>query len=566
MKRFYILILAALAVLSACTTKDGEYSLHILATNDVHGAWFASSYVDGSPRTSLMGVKCHVDSIRAAFGKRNTLLLDSGDCLQGDNATFYFNYVDTLGRHLYPRLAAYMGYDAVTVGNHDIEVGPAIYDRMKKELGSYGIPFLAGNAFRSDGSAYFPEYKVFRRSGLKVLVLGYTNPNIPAWLDKSLWPEIDFASLLPLVQERVDVIKAREKPDVTIVSVHSGAGRGDGSMYENQGLDLFGSLQGVDVLLCSHDHLPLLRQNGGCLLMDTGSRAAHLGHATVKLTFEKGRLVSRELEGELLDIDPRKADLQMQEAFEADFEKVRAFTMQPIGRISEDMPTRDAFSGQSFYMDIIHKVQLEASGADISFSAPLSFDRTLKAGELIYNDLFTLYPYENSLNVLELTGKEIRNYLEYSYFLWLSDEPGHVLRISEKSSERYGTSRWSFVYPSFNFDSAAGIDYTVDVTKPYGKRITVTSPFDENATYTVAMTSYRAAGGGDLLLKGAGLSREECESRLVARYPEIREMVYKFILEQGTITPESVSGTGSWSFVPASGRKAVSRDVSLLFE
>lgn len=566
MKRISLLILSALMLLSGCNSKNGEYALQVLATNDVHGSWFATDYVTGAPRRSLMGVKCHVDSIRTEFGVQNTLLLDSGDCLQGDNAAFYYDYVDTVGTHLYTRLASYMGYDAVTVGNHDIEVGPAMYGKMKRELAAEGIPFLAGNAFKSDGTSYFPEYKVFKRSGLKVLVLGYTNPNIAAWLDKSLWPEIEFESLLPLVQNRVDAIKAKVKPDVTIVSVHSGAGKGDRSALESQGLDLYNNLHGVDVLLCSHDHLPLLKQREDCLLIDTGSRASHLGHANVKLTFNKGKLMAKHLEGELIDIDANKVDAEMQKAFETDFEKVKAFTMQPIGYISADMHTRDAFAGQSFYMDIIHKVQLEVSGADISFSAPLTFNKTLKAGELIYNDLFTLYPYENSLNVLKLTGKEIKNYLEYSYSLWLSDKPGHVLRITDNASERYGTSHWSFVYPSFNFDSAAGIDYIVDLTKPYGKRIKITSPFDENATYTVAMTSYRAAGGGDLLFKGAGLSREECEARLVSRYPEIREMVYKFILKHGTITPESVSGVGSWRFIPASSQNRLEKDMSLLFD
>lgn len=566
MKRFYPLIFAVLFLLNGCDSKNGDYSLHILATNDVHGSWFSESYVDNTPRRSLVGVKCYVDSIRTGFGAENTLLLDSGDCLQGDNAAFYFNYVDTEGTHLFTRLASYMGYDAVVVGNHDIEVGPAMYSRMKRELAAEGIPFLAGNAFKEDGTTYFPEYKVFRRGGLKVLVLGYTNPNIAAWLDRSLWPDIEFESLIPLVQQRVDAIKAKEKPDVTIVSVHSGAGKGDGEVLESQGLDLYNSLQGVDVLLCSHDHLPLLKQREDCLLIDTGSRASHLGHAAVTLTFENGKLVAKHLAGELIDIDAHKVDVRMREHFNADFEKVRAFTLRPIGYISEDMRTRDAFAGQSFYMNIIHKVQLEASGADISFSAPLTFNKTLKAGELIYNDLFTLYPYENSLNVLKLTGKEIRNYLEYSYALWLADEPGYVLRIKDDANERYGTSHWSFVYPSFNFDSAAGIDYTVDLTKPYGRRVKITSPFDENAFYTVAMTSYRAAGGGNLLLEGAGLTREESGSRLVARYPEIREMVYRFILEHGTITPESVSGIGTWRFIPNTSKKSLKRDMSLLFD
>ncbi len=573
MKKISVLLLLALAGLSACTSHNGEYTLEILATNDVHGSWFDQDYVSGRQKTSLLAVNTYIDSVRTAAGKDNVLLIDSGDCLQGDNATYYFNYVDTESAHLYPRLAAYMGYDAVIVGNHDIETGPKVYDKVTKELAEFGIPFMAGNALRENGQAYFPEYKVFKRAGLKVLVLGYTNPNMQAWLDKSLWPDVEFLSLLPFVQERVDVIKAKVKPDVTVVSVHSGTGRGDGSVLESQGLDLFKSLKGVDVLLCSHDHAPRVEQGDGICLVNTGSRAQHMGHVTLTLNYKKGKLISKTEEAGLIDIDPSKVDEKMKEAFAADYQKVKDFTMQPVGRISEDMFMKDAMAGPSFYMNLIHKVQLQQSGADISFSAPLNTRGRITKGELVFNDMFTLYHYENSLNVLNLTGKEVKDYLEFSYNSWVRTWDGqHVFNISERGSERFGTKRWSFNGASFNFDSAAGIKYTVDVTKPYGSRINIISmsdgrPFDLNATYKVAMTSYRAAGGGDLIFRGAGLTRDELDSRTVARYPEIRDMVYQYIKENGEISPASVSDAGDWKFVPESlCKKAVARDMKLVFE
>lgn len=573
MKRFSLLLVLALSGLSACSPRDGEHTLHILATNDVHGSWFDMDYVSSRKKPSLLAVNTYVDSIRTSFGKDNVLLIDSGDCLQGDNAAYYFNYVDTLEAHLYPRLVSYMGYDAVVVGNHDIETGPKVYDRVAKELAQRGIPFLAGNALKVDGKPYFPEYKVFKRAGLKVLVLGYTNPNMQAWLDKSLWPDMEFISLIPFVQERVDEIKAQVKPDVTIVSVHSGTGRGDGTVLESQGLDLFKSLKGVDVLLTSHDHAPRVELGDGICLVNTGSRAKHMGEVTLTLNYRKGKLVSKSEKAGLVDIDPAKADEKMKNEFASDYEKVKAFTLKPVGRISEDMYTREAFSGPSFYMNLIHKVQLSCSGADVSFSAPLTSNGRLAGGELVFNDMFTLYPYENSLCVLALSGKEIKDYLEFSYSQWIKTYDGEgVFNISERGSERYGTRRWSFNAPSFNFDSAAGIKYTVDVTKPIGKRINIISfsdgaPFDMAATYKVAMTSYRAAGGGDLLFKGAGLSREDLEGRTLARYPEIREMLYQYILENKEIFPASVSDAGDWKFVPEKiCRKALARDMKLVFE
>ena len=96
---FTLFLLAA-----SCTPQT--HTLHIVTTGDVHGSWFDEPYVEGqSNKTSLMSVHAWVDSLRHAVGAKNVLLLDAGDCLQGDNAPYYFNYVDTETPHLFPRLA-----------------------------------------------------------------------------------------------------------------------------------------------------------------------------------------------------------------------------------------------------------------------------------------------------------------------------------------------------------------------------------------------------------------------------------------------------------------------------
>jgi len=137
MKRILtLLILAA----SCCGPRDGEYALRVLTTNDVHGRYFDSLYVEDGLRNSLISASWYVDSVRTAAGKENVLLVDVGDFLQGDNAAYYYNYVDTLSEHIYARMAEYMGYDAVVVGNHDVETGHAVYDRLGKQM---DIPLLA---------------------------------------------------------------------------------------------------------------------------------------------------------------------------------------------------------------------------------------------------------------------------------------------------------------------------------------------------------------------------------------------------------------------------------------
>lgn len=569
MKLKYVIAAAALALMTLPSGSQ-ERVLHIVTTGDVHGSWFDRPYVDGNAaKTSLMSVKHYVDSLRSAVGADNVLLLDAGDCLQGDNAAYYFNYVETSVPHLFPRIAAYMGYDAVVVGNHDIETGHKVYDRVCSELSELGIPWLGGNALRlCDGTPYFPLWKIFERGGMRVAVLGFTNPNMKAWLSEPVWRGMEFVSLLPYVQECVDRVRAAENPDAVVVVVHSGTGAGDGSVLESQGLDLLNSLRGADVLVCAHDHRPFVAEKDGCVLINGGSRAGNVGHALIALGAEKS------VRGETVRMDKKSVDTVMRETFNAEFESVRAFTGRKVGHLSMDMRTRDAYRGMSDYINLVHTVQIGVPEAQVSFAAPLTYNGSVKAGDLIYNDMFTIYPYENQLYVLSLTGEEIRKYLEYSYDTWIQTPGRHVLRISETPDARTGAARWSFENRSYNFDSAAGLVYTVDVTKPYGKRVRISSladgsAFREDARYNVAMTSYRASGGGELLLKGAGLSREETESRIVARYPEIRDMVYGFISTHGEITPELAgdpSVIGEWHFVPEKKvNSLMDKDFELVF-
>lgn len=579
MKRSFFILLSIVLLSSCSNVRDGEYKLEILTTNDVHGAWFDSTYVGGSIRNSLFAVNSVVDSVRRAVGEDNVLLLDAGDCLQGDNASYYFNYVDTTAEHLFVRLAHYMKYDAVVVGNHDVETGHKVYDRVTSELKNYGIPFLAGNAVRNDnGKPYFPQYKSFVRGGLKVTVLGFTNPNMAAWLSESLWSGMSFKSLIPLVQDEVDRIVKREKPHIVVVMTHSGVGNGDGSSLESQGLDLFKSLKGVDVLVCSHDHRPVYFNDSerGICLVNSGSHSRNVGSVVANITISGGKVVCKKIEAGLIPVNREKVDTAMRRFFHPDYLKVKAFTLQPVGRNDLPLCSRACYVGQADYMNLIHTIQLRCAPAQISFAAPLKHDGFVPAGDLVFNDLFTIYPFENQLYVMKMTGEEILKCMEYSYDHWIqtATKPSdHVLRICLKCDTRNGNNAWSFAYPSFNFDSVGGLNYEVDVTRPYGSRIiNVTfadgKPFEPSREYNVAMTSYRANGGGNIIPEGAGI--RDHDERIVARYPEIRSLLYDFIRNYGQIDEKSIrnySKIGSWRFVPENiAGPALKNDINLVFD
>lgn len=577
MKKLIFTAIAAMS-LAACGPKDGEYTLHLLTTNDIHGTYFDSTYVNSDTRNSLMAVNAKVNDLREQFGSENVILIDDGDFLQGDNAAYYFNYVDTNTTHLYSRMAAYMYYDAVVAGNHDIETGHAVYDRVATELNAAGIPFLAGNAIRNDnGGRYLPEYTILKKNGLKVAVLGYDNANISAWLNESLWSGMKFQSLIPLVQEDVDRIIASEKPHAVIVAVHSGNGAGDGAVLESQGLDLFQSLHGVDFLVCAHDHRANTVNKEDICLINSGSHSRNLGHGTISISIKKGKVVAKSVDAELIPIDKNVCDEQMKAAFHDDYLKVKEFTLREIGALATPLYSRQAFAGMSDFINLIHTITLKSSGAQVSFAAPLSQNGIVKAGTLIYNDLFTIYPYENQLYKISMSGKEIVDCLEYSYDAWIQNpltSGGHVLKIANRPDSRNGNTRWSFIGTSFNFDSAGGLNYTVDVTKPYGERVNVSSLADGSAfnldeQYSVALTSYRASGGGDILKKGAGIDVANINDRVIETYPEIRELLYEFIQENGELRSDLMgdkSLLGDWYFAPkAIVTPLIANDMELLF-
>ena len=579
MKYNTLLLLAVLILPFSCSQrlKDGDYTLTVLSTNDVHGSWFDSTYVGGKVKKSLFAVNTYIDSVRVADGEDNVLLVEVGDCLQGDNAAYYYNYVDTLSPHLFPRLLNYMGYDAVVWGNHDVETGHKVYDRVNKELAAYGIPFLAGNAIRNDnGKTYFPLYKIVKKGGLKIAVLGYENANIQAWLAQEVWSGMHFESIVSRVQQDVDYVRAKEHPDVVVVGVHSATGKGDGSNMEAEGLDVFNSVRGVEWVLSSHDHVPYVEARDSIALMNSGSHSRFLAHGKMHLTVKDGAIVSKSFETDLIPVDAAKADPVMREHFRKDFEAVRDFTKQEVGVLEMDLQTRNSFIGPCDYMNLIHTLCITQAPAQLSIAAPLTYNGTIKAGTLIFNDLFTIYPFENQLYVITMTGQEVVDYLEASYDRWIvtmTKLGDHVLKIERKPDFRTGQMGWSFSDMTFNFDSVAGINYSVNVTKTRGSRISVSSladgsAFDLSRTYNVAITSYRASGGGKLLDE-VGINTDLIDQRVVARYPEIRNILYDYLKENKTISRESINNTallGTWSFVPeAVAQPAIDKDMALLF-
>ncbi len=246
------------------------------------------------------------------------------------------------------------------------------------------------------------------------------------------------------------------------------------------------------------------------------------------------------------------------------------FNDEPIGTFKHTIRTADCYFGNSAFNDLILNLELSITGADIAFTAPLLFNDSIKAGPVAMSDMFKLYKYENMLYVMRLTGEEIRKHLEMSYDLWFNTMTGpddHLLLLDRRTGG--DAQRMGFKNLSFNFDSAAGIDYTVDVTKPNGQKVTILrmsngQPFEPKRWYRVAINSYRANGGGELLTRGAGIPKDSLASRIVWKSDrDQRYYLMQEIKRQKVLDPQP---NHNWKVIPEDWTApAAKRDRDLLF-
>lgn len=552
-------------------SSEKEVTLKLIETSDVHGCYYPYDFIRRhSVQGSLARVSALVGEMRKTYGDR-LILMDNGDILQGQPVAYYYNYIDTTSVHVVADMLNYMHYDVATMGNHDIEAGHAVYDRWVSQC---KFPVLGANIMDvKTGKTYLPPYKVIEREGVKVVVLGMITPAIPSWLPEQLWSGLRFEDMETSARKWVKWIQEKEKPDVLIGLFHAGPeGNKLDNVVENGSGDVARRVPGFDVVFMGHDHVrtcqKIINEAGdSVLLVDPANMAKVVADVTVKVVKKDGKVIRKSVEGKLASVDRYAPDEAFLKTFEKQYQATADFVSRKIGRINKTITTKDAYFGPSAFIDLIHQLQLDITGADVSFCAPLSFAAEIKEGDIYVSDMFNLYKYENMLYTMTLTGKEIKDFLEMSYAIWtnqMKSPDDHLMLLNEKDK---GFGR--FKNPSFNFDSAAGILYTVDVTKPQGEKINIRSmadgtPFRMNKMYKVAVNSYRGNGGGDLLTKGAGIPKQDLAKRIVfATEKDLRYYLMKRIEEVKILDPRPLN---QWKFIPEKWvEPATKRDYRLLF-
>lgn len=563
-----------------------QVNIKIIQTTDEHGKIFPFDFTEGVPSNgSLAQVYSYVQSEREKQNQ-DVILLSNGDILQGTPAVYYYNYEAPNESHVYSDVMNYMKYDAGTVGNHDIETGHPVYDKFNKSI---NFPWLAANAVHVESKEpYFQPYTVIEKRGLKIAVLGLITPAIPKWLPQNIWSGILFEDMIETAELWARIIQANENPDLLVGLFHAGvdytyADQADTTYKNENASELVAKrVPGFDMVYVGHDHHgwnKYVENNFGdkVLILGGTSSARNVAVADVTFNFDSTNNVwNKDVSGSIIEMKDYQPDPIFLSKFNYAFDETQKYVNRTIGEFTSSISARESIFGNSSFTDLIHTIQMDLTGADISLTAPLSMDSIIDSGIVTVGDMFNLYRYENLLYTMELSGQEIKDYLEYSYASWFNtmDSPEDNLlqfRRNENGdlilSNRSGRAELNYRF--YNFDSAFGIDYTVDVTKPIGKKIRIEqftdgSEFNLDKKFKVAVNSYRGNGGGGHLVEGARIPADKLSERVITSTDkDLRYYLMKWIENKGKVTPKAY---GNWKVIPENFWNAAKvKDYNLLY-
>jgi 2',3'-cyclic-nucleotide 2'-phosphodiesterase/3'-nucleotidase len=522
------------------SANSNQVHLVLLGTTDLHGRIEPLDYWTNKPANlGLAKIATLVRQVRAE--QPNVLLFDSGDAIQGTPLAYYFARKESSQAN--PMILAMnaLGYDAMAVGNHEFNFGLGLLLKVKGEA---HFPMLGANvrAGCRECANYFQPYVVKRIAGLRVGIVGFVTPSIPAFEIPDNYKGYTFE---PIVEAARRVIpEVRQQADVVIVLSHSGlgpdpeAGTGGDPRYldlpgEQTTIELAEQVPGIDVILFGHTHQELAgRVIHGALLVQAKNWGASLARVDMD--------VDRDAEGHWRVEEKRSALLPVTAATAADSAIERL--NEPYEHATQTyLDARVAGAAKTLsgeteryedgpLVDLIQKVQLAYGHADVSLATMFVPTMRIRAGDVTVRQASELYPYDNILYVVQMNGAQLRQALEHaaSFYSGWPLAPGEKVHL-----------------PGYYADSAegSGVSYTIDLTRPVGDRIVGLryhgAPLDREAKLRVAINNYRYSGGGGYDFKNLPV---------VYRSPqEMRDLLIEYLARTGTIPAEA---DHHWRIVP----------------
>lgn len=517
--------------------------LVVATTTDVHGRVRAWDYYANQAEAvrGLTRAATIVDSVRAANPGR-VILLDAGDLLQGNPLAYVAARVSTTRTN--PIIAAMnaMHYDAAAIGNHEYNYGVPYLDSAVRQA---TFPFLSANTYRinPDGVHAYNAWTIVERDGVKVGIVGATTPGVMVWDAANISGRLRFGDIVPAVRQAVQEVRGAGA-NVVVVTMHSGLNEASsydtvstGLPSENVAARVASEVEGIDLLLYGHSHKEQRgTMIGTTLLIQPKNWATSVDIAHLTVTRSGGRWTVTDRRSDLVQAAGHAEDPTVLAATEAVHRETIAYVTTPIGTTAERWSADSARIKDTPIIDFMLETERKAAGTDLASTAAFSTDAVLGPGPITIAQVAQLYPYDNTLRAVRITGKQLREYLEFSSRYYPTpSSPTAPLAPDPR-------------IPGYNFDIVSGVDYVIDVSRPIGSRITRLDfkgqPVKDTDTFTMALNNYRQTGGGGYtMLAGAPVVYD--------RQQEIRQLLIDEVNARGTLR-QSDYFTPNWRLVRGS--------------
>jgi 2',3'-cyclic-nucleotide 2'-phosphodiesterase/3'-nucleotidase len=540
----FLLLLALLAAIAPAQTPSTNARrawITIIATTDLHGNLLPVDYYTNKP--DARGLAKAATIIRAARKEnpQGTLLLDSGDTIQGTPLEYVHNKMNDAPPDPMMLSMNALAYDAMAVGNHEYNFGLAVLEKARREA---RFPFLSANTYKrgTNDTAYQP-YIVKELNGVRVGVLGLTTPGIPSWENKENYAGLEFREPVAEARKWVEILRNKEKCDLVVVAMHMGLEEDlrtgevtpGQAPNENEGVRVAEQVKGIDLILLGHTHREISDVTiNGVLLTEANCWGRHVSRADIYLERdERGRWRVAAKQAHTTPVtDATGVDQELAKIAEPYDRETQAWLSRVIGESPAEMSAAQASFRDTPILDLIQRVQMDVGHADVSMVANFNPQARLSRGAVTVRDIAGLYIYENTLVVIEVTGQQLKDALEHSAEYFLPYVPGKT--PSELVNPQI---------PGYNFDIAEGVSYDLDITKPVGQRIQNLrfhgQPLNPAQKLRLATNNYRVNGGGGYTMyKGA--------PELFRSSEEIRNLIINWVTEHRQVPSEP---TNNWRLI-----------------
>lgn len=521
--------IAALLLLTALACQKRPDTLTVLTTTDLHGwvlSWDYARDVE-DPRYGMERVATVIDSIRRIHP--HAVLLDAGDWLQGNAFADHFAKAAPDSPD-YPllRVADHLKYDAFVLGNHEFNYGLAY---LQRRIDASATPIIAANVYHhgTDSTAYTP-YVMKTVQGVKVAVLGITTPGTMVWDRRHVEGRIEVRDGVSEAAKWVRIVK-EAGAEVVIVLAHTGL---DGNpSYDDAGIGrehvgraILDGVPDVDLLVFGHSHRVTTLDDA----IQAGRWGSHLGEATLHLSYgDDGRARVDSVRTKAWPVVSRTPADRIRKLIEPEHEAVRMRLNEPLVPITGEWDAERARLEDSPMVDLIHTVQLEVTGAMLSAASAFNTNAVFTGPYLTRRDLTAIYPYENMLYVIRVSGRQLREYLEHTSRYYQVGEPGKLVINPQ--------------WPGYNFDTLEGLEYRLDLSREPGRRL-IHLRHDgrgirDGDVFTMAVNSYRAEGGGGFTMLAG--------SEVVWRSERsVRDLMEEWVVRQDTLRADRTL-TRNWA-------------------